>query len=415
MTKYIKELIMALKQKKVIMGNRIAAIVTIVIACTLVLGATMFFNAKNTADMRELITKSIESQEMSALLAAKRMINVPEFMNYNTLSDTETAEYKKTLADLRGLAEDVNARYIYALKIIDGKAQFIFDTDTESDTRFKEYALYGVHEKAFAGKEAVGTRNVEDAWGSHNSGAIPLFYEGRVVGIVSVDFDDTLLAESDMDSRINSILLFTSLIVTMSVLIVITFSIRKLWVMHDETRHKSIHDTVTGLPNRHYLMDYLGACAEEKGKFAVVFIDLDNFKQVNDRFGHDAGDLLLKAFANYLNEILYDSESFRMDGKDAQQFSARLGGDEFVQVVSGVDSVEAAEAVAKKLYENFKNIDDPCIEPCAVGMSVGIAISPMHSSDASMLLKRADIAMYNAKHGGKNQYRIYTAGMRGKD
>jgi diguanylate cyclase (GGDEF)-like protein len=406
---------MALKQRKAIVGNRIIAVVSIVVACAIVLAATMFFNAKNTADMRALITKSIESQELSTLLAARRFIDIDKFVEYQSVEDTKNADYDKVLHELRDLAEDVNARYIYVLRIMDGKAKFIFDTDTQEDTRFQDYELYGVHEKAFAGKEAFGTRNVDDEWGSFNTGAIPLFRDGQVVGIISVDFEDKLLAQSDTDSFINTMLLVFSLIVTMIVLIVITFSIRKLWVMHDETTHKSFHDHVTGLPNRSYLMEYLANCTEHKEKFALIFIDLDNFKQVNDRFGHDAGDALLKAFAEYIDDILYDSEAFRLDALDAKNFSARLGGDEFVQVVMGIDTEEKAMIVAEKLRAGFQDIDDPCIKPCNVGMSIGIAISPMHSSDISLLLKRADIAMYNAKHGGKNQSKIYQVGMHGKN
>jgi diguanylate cyclase (GGDEF)-like protein len=306
------------------------------------------------------------------------------------------------------LAEDVSARYIYALRIIDGKAQFIFDTDPETDTRFTTYELYSVHEAAFAGKESLGTRNVQDKWGNHNSGAIPLFYQGQVVGIVSVDFDDAMLVKCDQDSLLNGLLLLVSLLVTLLVLLLISFSIRRLWVMNDDATRRSIHDALTGLPNRRYLMEYLHAIVMSGDKFALLFVDLDNFKQVNDRFGHDAGDEVLRDIAKYFRSVLYNTTSFRVESETKRAFAARIGGDEFVLVASGVDSEDHVKVVTRKLLDGISTVDNPHIEACGVTLSIGVSLYPQHNTDIHRLLKYSDNAMYQAKYNGKNQACLYT-------
>jgi diguanylate cyclase (GGDEF)-like protein len=393
------------------MSRRVAIIVIVVLACAIVLGTAVFINAKGIDDMRDLLTESIKTHLISTSLVAREYIDVEKFISYESIEDTEAdPSYADTLAHLRTLAAEVDAKYIYALKIIDGKAYFVFDTDTETDTRFVEYGLFDVHKLAFGGESAADVMNVEDIYGSFNTGAVPIFHDGKVVGIVSTDTEDTLIQQSEDAARNNSILLVVALLATMGVLTIITFSIRRLWVLHDESQHSSRHDAVTGLPNRRYLLDHLSGATKEFESFALVFIDLDNFKSVNDTFGHDAGDELLFDIGKFLEDALYDSMSFRPSpGKIS--FAARIGGDEFIQVVHGVDTVEYAEVVANKLLNGFKTVENPHIEPCKVGLSIGIALYPEHSDNPHILLKEADTAMYEAKKSGKNQFRIYNSKM----
>ena len=154
--------------------------------------------------------------------------------------------------------------------------------------------------------------------------------------------------------------------------------------------HQALHDTLTDLPNRVLLFDRLeqaiAIAPRERAKVALMLMDLDRFKEVNDAYGHQYGDLLLKAVAIRLKQQVRSSDTV-----------ARLGGDEFAIVLPSVGDASTAAAVAQKILKAMEApfiIDDKTLD---VGASIGIAICPTHGNDAATLLRRADIAMYRAK------------------
>ena len=168
--------------------------------------------------------------------------------------------------------------------------------------------------------------------------------------------------------------------------------------------HLAYHDALTGLPNRFALQARLAqslADARRNGtQVALMFIDLDHFKTINDSLGHDIGDQLLMTVARRISATLRESDTV-----------ARLGGDEFVIVVPGVGSPEDAARVAEKVIEHVG-------EPLALAghklhtsPSIGIGIFPTDGHNAETLMKNADIAMYYAKQHGRNAYRFFTADM----
>src|SRR4051794_23486543 len=175
----------------------------------------------------------------------------------------------------------------------------------------------------------------------------------------------------------------------------------------DKLRHEAMHDALTGLPNRANLQRRLTAALDEiaagrsRGA-AVMILDLDGFKEVNDTLGHQQGDLLLVEVAERLRTAV-----------GAVGTVARLGGDEFAFVVSGTDDDERALQIGRRLLS--------CLEqPVAlagievdVGGSLGVALAPAHAQDASTLLKRADMAMYDAKASTRG-VRIYEADLDSK-
>jgi diguanylate cyclase (GGDEF)-like protein len=170
-------------------------------------------------------------------------------------------------------------------------------------------------------------------------------------------------------------------------------------------------DAITGLPNRRYLMNYLKSISTDENKtkasFALLLIDLDNFKSVNDNAGHDAGDALLRHIAAYLDSAHENSKSFRPSA-GMLNVSARIGGDEFVQIFPGVETETDAAIIAQKLLRNFSSQTlDRYIQKYSVGLSIGVAICPLHSDDFNVLIKYADLAMYHAKKAGKSAYRVY--------
>ena len=162
------------------------------------------------------------------------------------------------------------------------------------------------------------------------------------------------------------------------------------------------HDALTGLPNRRLLNELvshaLRRAEREKSSLAILFIDLDRFKVINDTLGHQVGDNLLIEVSNRLNNVMRDSDTV-----------ARLGGDEFLVMMDGLRDVEDAARVAKKIVSSLQSefvIDGKEIY---IGASVGISIYPDDGHDVDNLIKAADIAMYQVKNEGKNNYRFYSA------
>ncbi|SNS89113.1 PAS domain S-box-containing protein/diguanylate cyclase (GGDEF) domain-containing protein [Noviherbaspirillum humi] len=161
------------------------------------------------------------------------------------------------------------------------------------------------------------------------------------------------------------------------------------------------NDTLTKLPNRHWLATFLPAAvsraAQRPGHLALLFIDLDNFKNVNDTLGHDAGDELLVQAAHRLRNAVRASDHV-----------VRLGGDEFVVVLDHVDVVEDVSRVAKTIVGA---IAKPFALAAGTGnqvnASIGISLFPNDGQDAETLLKHADVAMYAAKAAGKGRYAYY--------
>jgi diguanylate cyclase (GGDEF)-like protein/PAS domain S-box-containing protein len=167
-------------------------------------------------------------------------------------------------------------------------------------------------------------------------------------------------------------------------------------------------DPLTGLANRTSLMPALEQAVQRarrrNSKLAVVFLDLDGFKQINDVYGHDAGDTLLIELAGRLRDNLRASDLI-----------ARLGGDEFLVVLEEVQDPDPVEIVANKLLvETVRPYTLPGAQ-ASVTASIGISIFPDDAADAAALMKHADIAMYAAKQAGKNTCRFYSSGPAAND
>ncbi|HWM42555.1 MAG TPA: diguanylate cyclase [Burkholderiales bacterium] len=167
-------------------------------------------------------------------------------------------------------------------------------------------------------------------------------------------------------------------------------------------------DPLTGLANRTSLMPALEQAVQRarrrNAKLAVIFLDLDGFKQINDAYGHDAGDALLIELAGRLRDNLRASDLI-----------ARLGGDEFLVVLEEVTDPEPVEVVANKLLlETVRPYKLPGAE-ASVTASIGISIFPDDAADAVALMKHSDIAMYAAKQAGKNTCRFYSSGPAAND
>lgn len=184
------------------------------------------------------------------------------------------------------------------------------------------------------------------------------------------------------------------------------FQARFLWKVitrlkqtNEQVSHLAHHDTLTGLPNRVLFYDRLNhamaKARREGGSFAVLFLDLDGFKLVNDTFGHCIGDALLCEAAERVTACVRESDTV-----------ARMGGDEFTVIIGNAKTSASIECVAQKIGAALAHRFELYGKTCSVSASIGIAIYPNNGEAAEQLVKIADDAMYAAKYSGKNCYRF---------
>jgi diguanylate cyclase (GGDEF)-like protein/PAS domain S-box-containing protein len=175
-------------------------------------------------------------------------------------------------------------------------------------------------------------------------------------------------------------------------------------VIQQRIQHLAYHDNLTGLPNRSLLQDRLAhsiARAERSGrKVGVLFIDLDNFKNINDTLGHDVGDELLRQVSRRLTECVRLEDTI-----------ARQGGDEFIVLLDSLDDGRGASVVAQKILNTLRQPFQLGATEQHVSGSVGIALYPEDGRDPQTLMKSADTAMFHGKGLGKNTYQYFTAQM----
>ena len=181
-------------------------------------------------------------------------------------------------------------------------------------------------------------------------------------------------------------------------------------VMTDITERKKVekrigylatHDRMTDLPNRELFYDRLSQTISQakrnSERFAVLFMDLDGFKAVNDNFGHEVGDAVLEIAANRFQTCIRDMDTV-----------ARIGGDEFAIILNNIKQLEDASNVARKIIAAIADPMKPVeTTECQIGVSIGIAIYPQNGPEIDKLMHAADTAMYQSKTGGKNRFTFF--------
>lgn len=175
----------------------------------------------------------------------------------------------------------------------------------------------------------------------------------------------------------------------------------------EHIQYLATHDSLTTLPNRFMFNNILNISLESalrhKRKLAVLFIDLDRFKNINDTLGHDAGDVLLSEMSIRLRQCLRASD-----------IVGRLGGDEFVILLPEIENAEQVANVARKALNTIVEPIAILGQECRVTASIGICLYPDDASDEQTLMKNADIAMYRAKEEGKNNYQFYSSDIKAR-
>lgn len=177
--------------------------------------------------------------------------------------------------------------------------------------------------------------------------------------------------------------------------------ITDLRLAHEQLKHVAAHDTLTRLPNRAYFEDRLNhALAQSRRhqhQVAVMCVDLDRFKLINDSYGHEAGDKVLKQVAETLKECIRDEDTV-----------ARIGGDEFAVVLENVQSWEQIAISAERLVKALDRTIDVGVAEVSLSVSIGASISPQDGNDIATLMRNADAAGYHAKNEGRNCVQFFT-------
>jgi diguanylate cyclase (GGDEF)-like protein/PAS domain S-box-containing protein len=177
---------------------------------------------------------------------------------------------------------------------------------------------------------------------------------------------------------------------------------RKL--IEEQFQSMAHYDALTGLPNRAHLLERLNRGIIQArwngGQVAFLFMDLDNFKNINDTLGHDAGDRMLKEVAERLNQCIRDSDTV-----------ARMGGDEFTIILPKLNKSRDASMIAQRVIESLQNPFHLDGYDCSIGVSIGISQFPEDGGDAETLVRNADMAMYKAKEYGGNGFQFFNSSM----
>jgi diguanylate cyclase (GGDEF)-like protein/PAS domain S-box-containing protein len=226
-----------------------------------------------------------------------------------------------------------------------------------------------------------------DGIAPHGHYCVPILSGGKTLGVLNL-YVDHMHARNENEETF-----LTSVAATLAGIIERSRAEERLHVM-------ALYDALTGLPNRTLFFDRYGVALAEAERYnymlAILFMDLDNFKSINDTMGHDAGDAVLVETARRLKTLSRHSDTV-----------ARIGGDEFVMLVPRISNAAAASAVAKKIVESLAAPLQLNGGVRPIEVSIGISIYPTDGADVDALLRRADTAMYHAKREGGSVCRLY--------
>lgn len=343
------------------------------------------------------------SERLIELLAASRTL-------LNLLSNT-TIEAALLQAGIEALCKLIQAKY-GAIGILDdngGLAHFFHAGMSEAEAKKVGHLPEGRGLLGVVIKEDTIIRIDHIKKDSRSAGfpvhhpkmesllAVPISNFGRVYGRIYLcdKIDGTPFSVEDET-------LTSSFAHSLSLILDNAKEINKLRQAQEHLAFLANHDALTGLPNRKLLHDRLeySISARNKTHIAVLFLDLDNFKTINDSLGHRIGDQLLIAVGKILSGCIREGDTV-----------ARIGGDEFVLILPDIASPESAAVAAQKIIDTVvRPIPIQGTELC-VSASIGISIYPADGVTVDSLMKNADIAMYQAKEKGKNTYHFFTADM----
>lgn len=305
------------------------------------------------------------------------------------------------------LADDTSIYETYETYVVGS------DYGLRSDTRLKKEKYNVV--ASFKDNILVQTQAVRDAFSKEVGNKTMTDYRGvRVLTsfdtIMYSNFEWAIISEIDeeevelMVSKLKSDILIFVLISSIIALIAMAFITNEKKKQDKRIEYAATHDELTGLPNRKFVLEFLdfmlAKTRRKKNKGAVLYIDLDKFKIINDNHGHKAGDFVLREVAKRLKNTSREEDVI-----------ARLGGDEFILLMNNYETLHDIDTFCKKIIESVSQEIQGEDKSYKVGLSIGIATFPDDSSTAEELLQFSDIAMFQTKDNGKNGYTYYSKEM----
>ncbi|MDT8420500.1 MAG: EAL domain-containing protein [Desulfuromonadales bacterium] len=358
-----------------------------------------------------MIKLLLDTTEQSAVNAARVIVeSFPSLHPETFLKPLETSQ--------RQSIDNLTSHYdIYRIKVFDPAGRIIYSTRAEDigsinrKDYFRNQVARGETIHKLVSKKQLSMEGVEvkkDVAEIY----VPVMLEEQFVGAFEFYFDITkqkaTIASISRSSF--SFLLFVTLVI-LALFCSLGLRMKRVMERQRQTEQEifqlAYSDALTGLPNRHLFLDRLGLTltqAERSGQIvALLYMDIDHFKTVNDTLGHDLGDLLLKSVTARMKEKVRKSDTL-----------ARIGGDEFVLLASGLQYPEDAVTIAKTLLEVFVSPFTLNGNNLFVTPSIGITTFPEDGLTAGQLLKQADIAMYSAKQKGRNTYACFSQEMNEK-
>lgn len=223
----------------------------------------------------------------------------------------------------------------------------------------------------------------------------PIYYAGEIIGVVCHEHTDDIRIWTSQDQEFAAAISNT---------VSLSMEVQRRKSTEQKLEHQAYHDALTGLPNRLLFMDRLDHALKHAKRsetlLAVLFLDLDNFKGINDSLGHAAGDMILISVADRLNSNLREMDTI-----------SRLGGDEFTVIVSDFNEIQHIHEIVIKLFHILQQPIAYQGKELYTTSSIGISIYPYDGNSADILLKNADAAMYKAKEAGRNNFEFYTHDM----
>lgn len=344
------------------------------------------------------------SQAADKIAAGELTYDVPEQQGDGEVAHLSTAIHNMVETLTKEITQRRKAEQGLRLsaKVFENNSEAIMITDTKHDIVSVNHAFTVI--TGYAEDEVLGKNPRMFASGRHNKEFYKAFFESlhsqdkwrgeiwnkRKNGEVFPQWTTISVLRDEAGNITNQVSVF--------------LDITERKKEEERIQYLANYDVLTGLPNRYLLGDRLenalNMAQRHETKLAVLFIDLDHFKNVNDSLGHDVGDELLKTVSQRLKSCLRRSDTI-----------ARQGGDEFIALLGDLNSEDEVTFVAEKMIESLRGEFKVGEHQLSASLSIGVSVYPDDGDSAVQLLRNADLAMYRAKDAGRNQFQYYEASM----